>query len=54
VVVEHNLDIMRAADRVIDLGPEGGTVGGPLVAEGTPAQIGSYTGQGLRQGVPHL
>ncbi len=53
VVVEHNLDLIRAADWVIDLGPEGGSAGGELMAEGTPAQIAgvgrSQTGQCLRQ-----
>ena len=52
VVVEHNLDLVKAADWVIDLGPEGGAAGGQLIAEGTPEQIaqtpGSYTGQSLR------
>jgi excinuclease ABC subunit A len=53
IVVEHNLDFVKAADWVIDLGPEGGMAGGQLLAEGTPerlAQIpGSYTGQYLRK-----
>ncbi|MBN1147858.1 MAG: excinuclease ABC subunit UvrA [Anaerolineales bacterium] len=53
VVVEHNLDIIRAADWVIDLGPEGGAAGGRLLAEGTPEQVAqvedSYTGRFLRQ-----
>lgn len=52
VVIEHNLDIIKIADHIIDLGPEGGSGGGCIVAEGTPeaiAQIeGSYTGQYLR------
>jgi excinuclease ABC subunit A len=52
VVVEHNLDLVKAADWVIDLGPEGGMAGGQLIAEGSPEQVaeapGSYTGQGLR------
>ncbi|PKO13661.1 MAG: excinuclease ABC subunit A [Chloroflexi bacterium HGW-Chloroflexi-10] len=52
VVVEHNLDIIRCADWVIDLGPEGGDVGGYLVAQGAPEEISkveeSYTGQFLR------
>jgi excinuclease ABC subunit A len=39
VVVEHNLDVVRAADWVIDLGPDGGDAGGRLVAEGTPEQV---------------
>jgi excinuclease ABC subunit A len=56
LVVEHNLDIIRAADWVIDLGPEGGAAGGCLLAEGTPeqvAQVEVYTGQ-FRQGAAWL
>jgi len=53
LVVEHNLDVVKAADWVIDLGPEGGAAGGKLIAQGTPEQIAqtphSYTGQGLRE-----
>ncbi len=53
VVIEHNLDVIKTADWVIDLGPEGGDYGGQVVAEGTPeavAQVaGSYTGQFLRR-----
>jgi len=53
VVIEHNLDIIKAADYIIDLGPEGGEKGGEVVATGTPEQIAacedSYTGQLLRQ-----
>ncbi len=52
VVIEHNLDVIRAADWVIDLGPEGGDAGGRVVAEGTPEQIArveaSHTGKFLR------
>jgi len=52
VVIEHNLDIIKCADYIIDLGPEGGDNGGTLVAEGTPEEIikveNSYTGKYLR------
>jgi len=53
IVIEHNLDVIRTADWVLDLGPEGGDEGGRVVAEGTPEQVaqvrGSYTGQFLRR-----
>ena len=51
VVIEHNLEVIKTADWIIDLGPEGGTKGGCIVAEGTPEDVavasGSYTGQYL-------
>jgi excinuclease ABC subunit A len=53
VVIEHNLDVIKTADWVIDLGPEGGSGGGQLVATGTPEQVaetkGSHTGEYLRR-----
>jgi len=53
LIIEHNLEVVKAADWVIDLGPEGGDRGGYVVATGTPSQIaetsGSYTGEFLRQ-----
>ncbi|HTI34500.1 MAG TPA: hypothetical protein VL422_12540, partial [Miltoncostaea sp.] len=52
VVIEHNLDVIKSADHVIDLGPEGGSGGGRLIASGTPEEIaaspGSQTGEYLR------
>ena len=52
LVVEHNLDVIKSADWVIDLGPDGGEEGGRVVAEGTPEEVArskrSYTGQALR------
>ena len=53
IVIEHNLDVIKTADYVIDLGPEGGPGGGHLVAQGTPEDVAkiaaSYTGQFLRK-----
>ncbi len=53
VVIEHNLDVVKTSDWIVDLGPEGGDGGGEIVAEGTPEQIArtkrSYTGQFLRE-----
>ncbi|MDP6593159.1 MAG: excinuclease ABC subunit UvrA [Candidatus Marinimicrobia bacterium] len=52
IVIEHNLDVIKTADWIIDLGPEGGDDGGTVVAEGTPEEVakirGSYTGQFLK------
>jgi len=53
LVIEHNLDVVKTADYIIDLGPEGGAAGGEVVATGTPEQVvqveASYTGQALRE-----
>ncbi len=53
IVIEHNLDVIKTADYIIDLGPEGGDKGGQLIACGTPEQVckckGSYTGQYLKK-----
>ncbi|MEE0864239.1 MAG: excinuclease ABC subunit UvrA [Alistipes sp.] len=53
IVIEHNLDVIKVADWIIDVGPEGGRDGGMIVAEGTPQQIaqtsGSYTGEYLKE-----
>jgi len=58
LIIEHNLDIIKVADWIIDLGPEGGDRGGELIAEGTPEQIlrikSSYTGQFLKEHLQHL
>jgi len=53
VVIEHNMDVVKSADWIIDLGPEGGSGGGTLVAEGTPESVAkvkaSYTGKFLAE-----
>ncbi len=53
VVIEHNMDVIKNSDWIIDLGPEGGDEGGKIVATGTPQQIakapGSYTGKYLKK-----
>ena len=52
IVIEHNLDVVKSADHLIDIGPEGGDAGGEIIATGTPEKIAataaSYTGQFLR------
>jgi excinuclease ABC subunit A len=57
VVIEHNLDVIKTADYIIDLGPEGGDRGGTVVAKGTPEQVAavksSFTGEFLRQVLNH-
>lgn len=53
LVIEHNMDVIKTADHIIDLGPEGGDAGGEVIATGTPEQVakvkGSYTGEFLRK-----
>ncbi|MEX2556038.1 MAG: excinuclease ABC subunit A, partial [Actinomycetota bacterium] len=53
IVIEHNLDVVKQADWIIDLGPEGGNLGGEIVAQGTPEDVAgvtrSYTGRFLRE-----
>ena len=52
MIIEHNMDVIKCADHVIDIGPEGGEAGGNVVATGTPEQIAacpdSYTGRYLK------
>jgi excinuclease ABC subunit A len=56
IIIEHNLDVVKCADWIIDLGPEGGDAGGEIIAQGTPEQIAacknSYTGQFLSRYLP--
>jgi excinuclease ABC subunit A len=56
VVIEHNMDVIKTADWIIDLGPEGGDAGGKIIAEGTPETVAripdSYTGQFLKKELP--
>ncbi len=53
VVIEHNLDVIKSSDWIIDLGPEGGEGGGFIIAEGTPEEVAkvkkSFTGQFLKE-----
>jgi excinuclease ABC subunit A len=53
LIIEHNLDIIKVADWLVDLGPEGGNRGGEILAEGTPEQVmkvkNSYTGKYLKE-----
>ncbi len=56
IIIEHNLDVIKTADWIIDMGPEGGVEGGQLIAEGTPQEVSqmshSYTGQYLKRFFP--
>ena len=53
VVIEHNLDVIKTADYIIDIGPEGGDNGGTVIAQGTPEEVArcenSYTGQYVKK-----
>jgi excinuclease ABC subunit A len=53
LIIEHNPDVVKGADWIIDMGPDGGNKGGTIVAEGTPREVakikGSYTGQFLKE-----
>ena len=53
VVIEHNLDVIKTADHIIDMGPEGGESGGQIIAQGTPEKVSieknSFTGQFLKE-----
>ena len=52
IVIEHNLDVIKTADYIIDIGPEGGDKGGTVIAEGTPEEVAespvSYTGKYIK------
>jgi excinuclease ABC subunit A len=58
LVIEHNLDVIKQADWIVDLGPEGGEAGGEVIATGTPEDVaaveGSATGQFLRAILPKV
>lgn len=53
IVIEHNLDVIKTADYIIDIGPEGGARGGTVIAEGTPEEVAknknSYTGEYIKR-----
>ena len=56
-IIEHNLDVIKSCDYLVDLGPEGGAAGGELLAQGTPEEVakkaGSYTGLFLKKMLNH-
>jgi len=56
IIIEHHLDVIKCADQIIDMGPEGGDGGGQVVATGTPEEVarvpGSFTGGYLREVLP--
>jgi excinuclease ABC subunit A len=56
IVIEHNLDVIKTADHIIDMGPEGGDNGGTVIAAGTPEEVAkvkkSHTGRYLQQYLP--
>jgi excinuclease ABC subunit A len=57
LVIEHNMDVIKSADYIIDLGPEGGEKGGRIIAKGTPEEVAknpaSYTGKFLKSELNH-
>ena len=57
VVIEHNLDVIKTADWIVDLGPEGGAAGGQIIVAGSPEDVAadqvSYTGRALKTSLPH-
>ena len=57
IMIEHNLDVIRCCDWIVDLGPEGGNRGGEIIVEGTPEMVAasekSYTGQYLKEVLAH-
>ncbi len=57
IIIEHNMEVVKCADYIIDMGPEGGKAGGYIVCEGTPEQIAkcdqSYTGRFLKEKLRH-
>lgn len=58
MIIEHNLDVIKTADWIVDLGPEGGDGGGKIIASGSPEQVakvkGSYTGKYLKNIINNL